>query len=716
MRIPAIIFPSLLCGSVLRGSLLCGSLFRGSLLRGSLLCGFMLFGSLLCGLSLRAQKQGQALADSLEHALSGQTGDTNTVRTYVQLTRVWDGIDPRKGFSFADRGMHLAQKLSYRQGIANLNNSLGLLTGDTGNNTQARVYFEKSLAINMALDSKNNMIANLSNIGRSYEREADFPKASANYFKALALAQETGNDAQAALVGTNILSMYIEEQDYQKAIAYGDSTIKWGRAANALIHVAKAYEMIGVIYLQNNDTPRSRKNYETALALYKQLGNQIAAVGALSNLATLESDPQKNVDIALEAQAILDSAAPRSQNSIMNQTNIGGDYMTLGEAHHAAQQRTYYTLAAKYIGRADSLSKVTGILTFEPDIQVMLSNLAEDRGDYKAALASYKRFKYLNDSIFSQDSKNKIAKLESQRAIDLKNKEIENKGLQISNQRKTMWMLVIGVALLGSIGIILWRQTALRKRTNNQLVRLNTELNEANKVKAKFLGILSHDLRSPIARLLNFLQLQKKKPDSLNPAEKVEYWERLSASATTLLDTMEAMLLWSKGQMEVFKPTLAPVAVAALFERLRRFFADVPGADFEFTVSAGLAVNTDEDYLWTIMQNLTANAVTHSTQPQSSPPQSSSPQSSSPHSGAKVIWRAWQESATVYCSILDNGPGVTEEQLRALFDETVGAGARQGLGLHIIRDLAKAIDCRITMRPGPGQGTEFVLQLQPPIL
>jgi signal transduction histidine kinase len=652
----------------------------------SLLCG-----SLLCGPSLRAQTQGQALADSLEHTLAGHPDDTGKISTYIQLTRVWDGIEPRKGFPFADQGLQLAQKLSFQQGIANLDNSLGLLTGDTGNNTQARVYFEKSLAINSALDSKNNMIANLSNIGRSYEREADFPKASENYFKALGLAQETGNDAQAALVGTNILAMYIEEQDYQKAMAYGDSTIRWGRAANALIHVAKAYEMIGVIYLQNKDTPRSRKNYDTALALYKRLGNQIAAVAALSNLATLESDPQKNADIALEAQAILDSADPRSQNSIMNQTNIGGDYLALGEARAGARQTSYYNLAAKYLNRADSLSKVTGILTFEPDIQAMLSNLAEDRGDYRTALAYYKHYKYLNDSIYSQDSKNKIATLESKRAIDLKNKEIENKGLQISNQRKTMWMLMIGVALLGAIGIILWRQVALRKRTNNQLVRLNTELNEANKVKAKFLGILSHDLRSPIARLLNFLQLQKKKPDSLNPAEKEQYWERLSGSATTLLETMEAMLLWSKGQMEVFKPTMAPVAMAVLFERLRRFFADVPGIAFDFTGSDGLKVDTDVDYLWTIMQNLTANAITPST--------------------SRIIWKAWQESGTMYCSILDNGPGVTAEQLRALYDETVGAGARQGLGLHIIRDLAKAIDCRITMRPGQGQGTEFVLQL-----
>jgi signal transduction histidine kinase len=644
---------------------------------------------------LQAQKQGQPLIDSLEHVLSGHRDDTARVRIYVQLTRAWDGINPRIGFPFAERGLELAQRLSWQQGIANLNNSLGLLTGDTGNNTQARVYFQKSLAINRTLGANASIIANLNNIGRSFERESDFIKASEYYFQGLELAQEIGNKELAALVGTNILSMYIEEQDYPKATAYVDSTIKWGKAAHALIHVAKAYEMMGVIRLNTADTSGARENYDTAIAIYQRLGNQMAVVSALSNLATLESDPAKAIDLTRKAQDILDTVAPLSQNSIMNLVNLGQDYLTLGEIRKSTGPAKAWALSGAYLAKADSLSRATKIITFEPDIQAELAQLAEDRGDYKTALVHYKREATLTDSIFSQESKNKIAKLESQRAIDLKNEEIKNEGLQISNQRKTMWMLVGGLALLGLIGVNLWRQGVTKKRTNLELVRLNAELNEANKVKAKFLGILSHDLRSPIARLLNFLQLQQRKPDSLSAAEKEEYWARLSGSATTLLETMEAMLLWSKGQMEVFQPRATSVEVGALFERLGRFFEGVPGVAFEFEGADGLTLETDEDYLWTIMQNLTANSV----------------QALEKVDSPRVIWRAWNDGGVFYFRIKDNGPGVSEEYLRALYDETIGARARSGLGLHIIRDLAKAIGCRITTQSMKGVGTEFTLEL-----
>ncbi len=654
---------------------------------------FFLILIVLSGWTLRAQRQGQALIDSLGNALAGHPDDTAKIRIYVQLTRAWDGIDPRKGLPIAEKGMELANRLSFKQGIANLNNSLGLLIGDTGDNTKARVYFGKSLAINRELDNKATIIANLNNIGRSYDRESDFTKASEYYFQGLGLAQEIGNNELAALVGTNILSMYIEEEDYPKATAYVDSTIKWGTAAHALIHVAKAYEMMGVVQLSNKDTPAARKNYGTAMAIYQRLGNQMAVVSALSNLATLEADPLKAIDLTRKAQDILAKVAPLSQNSIMNLVNLGGDYLTLGEIQKSVGRERDWALSGEYLLRADSLAQVTRIITFEPDIQSLLAQLAEDRGDYRTALAHYKRQAALNDSIFSQDSKNKIAKLESQRSIDLKNEEIKNEGLQISNQRKTMWMLVGSVALLGLIGVILWRQGLTRKRTNLELVRLNAELDEANKVKAKFLGILSHDLRSPIARLFNFLQLQKRKPDSLSVAEKEEYWSRLSGSATALLETMEAMLLWSKGQMEVFQPRVGPVKVGALYDRLERFFGDVPDVAFEFKSAEALIVETDEDYLWTIMQNLTANAI-RALEGVSEP---------------RIVWTAERRGETVSCSIRDNGPAVSEDHLRALYDETVGAGARQGLGLHIIRDLAKAIHCQIKMRSGKGEGTEFIL-------
>ena len=58
-----------------------------------------------------------------------------------------------------------------------------------------------------------------------------------------------------------------------------------------------------------------------------------------------------------------------------------------------------------------------------------------------------------------------------------------------------------------------------------------------------------------------------------------------------------------------------------------------------------------------------------------------------------------------------NGPGATDEQLRALYDESAPSGARTGLGLHIIRDLAKAIGCKVTYNAGKGLGAEFILCL-----
>ena len=60
-------------------------------------------------------------------------------------------------------------------------------------------------------------------------------------------------------------------------------------------------------------------------------------------------------------------------------------------------------------------------------------------------------------------------------------------------------------------------------------------------------------------------------------------------------------------------------------------------------------------------------------------------------------------------SITDNGPGIAAEQAKALFDDSVTSNAKTGLGLHLIRDLAKAIQYRISVQSQPGQGTTFIL-------
>lgn len=55
--------------------------------------------------------------------------------------------------------------------------------------------------------------------------------------------------------------------------------------------------------------------------------------------------------------------------------------------------------------------------------------------------------------------------------------------------------------------------------------------------------------------------------------------------------------------------------------------------------------------------------------------------------------------------ISDNGSGIDEAKLKTLYNDTAGSSSRDGLGVHIIRDLAKAIDCVIEVRSDASGGT-----------
>lgn len=77
--------------------------------------------------------------------------------------------------------------------------------------------------------------------------------------------------------------------------------------------------------------------------------------------------------------------------------------------------------------------------------------------------------------------------------------------------------------------------------------------------------------------------------------------------------------------------------------------------------------------------------------------------------GAHIQWTAWEEDGKKCLSIADNGPGASSAQLQALFDETLPVGIRNGLGLHVVRDMAKAIGCTVSARPAEGGGLEVVL-------
>ncbi len=74
-----------------------------------------------------------------------------------------------------------------------------------------------------------------------------------------------------------------------------------------------------------------------------------------------------------------------------------------------------------------------------------------------------------------------------------------------------------------------------------------------------------------------------------------------------------------------------------------------------------------------------------------------------------IVWNAKKENGKSQLSITDNGPGGSVEKFKALYDDTEVVGIKTGLGLHLIRDLAKAIHCEIEIIIEERKGTTIIL-------
>ncbi|HTF30923.1 MAG TPA: tetratricopeptide repeat-containing sensor histidine kinase, partial [Flavitalea sp.] len=639
--------------------------------------------------TVSAQKEGQQLIDSLLIKLPQLKDDSNKAKVLNRIAQTYERINPLKCLPYAQAGLQLSEKLHWKRGIAIFHNNIGLYVTDTGNTVLGRVHFEKSYALNKEMGSKFQQVNNLINIGRSYLLESDFSNATPIFFEALTIAKEMESNDQIAFIGSNLMSVYFKQQNYSKATEYAEMSLEAGKLTGNSRHVSLAFQQLGVIRHMQKDTVGAKMYLEKALKLCEERNDKMGMADALLNLAVQYNDHKKAIEIMLRVNAIMEEINPNSEISIVNKGNLGNAYNQLAKESRSSEKEMFLKKAEEYLLQAKELAEQNANLEQQAHMYFMLADLKEHQNNYKAAFEDYKRGQSINDSLFSQEKKNNIAGLESKYNIALKNKEIAINNLLLINQRRTQIALIAGLILAGIIGGLLYWQSRNRKKTNTTLMVLNNQLDEANKVKAKFFGILSHDLRSPVANLVSFLQLQKNEPGLLNEEQRLRHQQKISDSAEDLLNNMESMLLWSKEQMENFKPQIKNIAVSDLFDYLQSFFPQNGNVKISFLQDPGLTVSADENYLRVIMQNLTSNAI--------------KAVNNSPD--GIIEWSAKKEGDKTILAITDNGPGINEEQMKALYDgNNIADNRRSGFGFHLIQDLAKAIQYKILVQSQPGIG------------
>ena len=638
-------------------------------------CFFMILG---CHFLL-SQNSNIAKADSLLQKL--QTTSDNKIKTdiYNSLFAIYRNVDTEKANYYANQQWEMAKKINDKDKIAQSLRNKGIIQTNLGNYDTAIELYKQALTENPLPATKAMIYGSL---GRAHFLKGDNAICLEYSFKSLSIYENLKDKKSIANQLNNIASTYI---------ALGDNN-------NARIYMTKAKEALEEKTEQNAALPIDNK---TPIHQINQTLNTEPSGDFDTNKAeiylkkgTILSNQKKWKEAENNIQkSILEAKKLGNTNKVALAITILGD-LYLKIFNENQEKKTLEKAKENYTKALEIYKQINDKQSISINLK-KLSDVEQKLGNIKKALEYNTKYSVYRDSIFNDKTKNTITHIEDQREIELKNRQIKINKLELEAKEKQKWFYISGIFLLVIIGSLLFHQSYNRKKNNQKLRQLNSQLEEANRIKTRFFGILNHDLRSPVANLIHFLHLQKENPEMLNQETKERLQNKTISGAENLLSSMEDILLWSKGQMENFKPQPQKITVEQLFEDNKKVFSGYQHITFEYHNPKNIEIFTDENYLKTILRNLTSNSINVF----------------STTENPTIIWKAWQEKNKTYLSITDNGPGAEKEKFRALYDETEVVGIKSGLGLHLIRDLAKAINCEISVNSIQNEGTTFVISI-----
>ncbi|MBP6432319.1 MAG: tetratricopeptide repeat-containing sensor histidine kinase [Ferruginibacter sp.] len=646
-----------------------------------------------------AQKTGKQFADSLINNFPSLKNDTLIIKSLNRIALIYVDINTDTAQKFADLGLAYATKIKWKKGVSAFYTVYGNIAGKKGNYDVEKNWAIKAFSISQEIKDTINMSVALSNIGTIEQALGNYVKAIDYYTKSLKLGEASNNNYMISMSLEYISSAHFYHKNYKQALNNSYNAIaykKIGLYPDELL--PHSYLINANCFRELNNIDSANFYYSLAINGYNKIENISGEATALSGYAFLLAKNNKYADAikeAKQAEKLFATVEENFESSIENKAYMGSYYLQQSKVDRKNQTELINS-AFKYLTDAKNKSVYFKNLSIYIKLLQSLAEVNAIKGNYKEAYLLHKEYKAIEDSVFSQENKNEIASSIAQISIDKKSSELQLQKAIITSQKKQKLFYIIGLCTLFLIGGLLYYQNQQRKKTNTTLISLNNRLDEANKVKAKFFGILSHDLRSPIASLVSFLQLQKNNPQLLSAEQTQAHHQKITQSAEALLDSMETMLLWSKSQMQNLAPQIKNVPVDNLFVYISNFFSHVDNIKFQFLNEQKLTLTTDENYLQTIMQNLTANAIN----------------AIGKKEDGKLIWQAIKKGNNIFLTITDNGYGLNEKQASALQqDNTSLPVGKGGFGFHIVKDLAKAIKCNISFESKLNEGTTFTLAI-----
>ena len=249
--------------------------------------------------------------------------------------------------------------------------------------------------------------------------------------------------------------------------------------------------------------------------------------------------------------------------------------------------------------------------------------------------------------------------------------------------------------LIGAVNVLV--DITERRRVEDDLRSTAEALSRSNGVKDEFLGLISHELRTPVTTIYGNAQLLRDRLDRIPDANRAEMLTDIAEDSERLLAIIENLLLLSRMQ-----PGTAPELEPQVLSHVIRHEVGVfgrrhPDREVRFSEVPGqhVIVEADRTHLDLVLQNLLTNAQKYG----------------GPDGPIEIALATADGEAQV--RVLDRGLGLDDADADRLFSPFYRSEQAQrtagglGLGLPVCDRIMQALGGRMWAAPRDGGGAEF---------
>lgn len=492
------------------------------------------------------------------------------------------------------------------------------------------------------------------------------------------------------------------EHNTDKAISYFRKAIEEGKKTRDEDWILSVQMNLASVFYSTGNIDSALNIYKVAVTRFEDIApNEHDVISTIyTNIGTLYF--RSNTDSAIHYLKLSKKICEETNNYprlALANYNLGMAYLILGKKTEAKLE----------LENSLSLYKRLDNKTPQPKLYARLGALAANEGNLKAGISyldsADKVYKMLNSESRTQ------ALAEAETKFGLVEQELKNEILQekeakaeatINEQRIVVFAIFLILILTILLTIFQYRNKKTVQQLNLSLETKNKRLDSLVNEKDNLMGILVHDVRSPMSSISSAINLiESDKENTLSSISK-EMFTEVSKTAETGLSLINS--IWSVYSLEnrLNEIEKSPLELEALLKNIKSEFTPIASSrkiEVIFDIQA-IKINSNSTFLEMVFRNLISNALKFS------------PKNSN-------VWVETENNEThTIIKVRDQGPGFSEQDQQKIHNKFQRLSAKplhgeksSGLGLYLVKLICDQLNINIELNKNYKHGAEFLLSI-----